>query len=146
MFQTLLASSCFQAGKKNKEKKPQRRKKNVEKGGSLPSRSHLALSLLVPTSSLLFLPFRFKRFLLGIFFYSSKRKKGKTQRKKNHRKEKKCKERRECTFLLSFVHLGWSAPLAISSPHSFTVELSTFLTSPQSFVLLKLGSSLDLWK
>jgi hypothetical protein len=25
------------------------------------------------------------------------------------------------------LHLGWNAPLAFSSPHSFNIELSTFL-------------------
>jgi hypothetical protein len=33
-------------------------------------------------------------------------KKRKTQRKKNHRGKKKCKEGRELTFLLSILHLG----------------------------------------
>jgi hypothetical protein len=49
----------------------------------------------------------------GISFFSSKK--------------KKCRERRELTFLLLLLHLGWSAPLAFSSPCSFNVELSTFL-------------------
>jgi len=45
----------------------------------------------------------------------------------------KRKERRVLTFLLPLSHLGWSNPLAFSSPHSLNssrccnVELSTFL-------------------
>jgi len=51
------------------------KKKNVEKGRSLPLSSRYTLSLLAPTSGLLFLPFCFKRFLLGIFFFSKEKKK-----------------------------------------------------------------------
>jgi hypothetical protein len=104
----MLASSSSQTKEKEKKqrKKIIEKKKNAEKGGSLPSNSRSTLSLLAPISSLLFFTFRFKHFLLGIFFFSNKRKEKKTQRKKNHRKEKKCKEGRELTFLLSLLHLG----------------------------------------
>jgi len=106
--------------KKKKKKKNHKEKKNAKKGGSLPSNSYSALSFLASTFGLLFLLFRFKRFLLGIFFFSSRRKERKTQKKI------KCKERRELTFLLLLLHLGWSIPLTFPSPHSFNVELSTF--------------------
>jgi hypothetical protein len=36
-------------------------------------------------------------------------------------------QRKEGAYLLSLLHLGWSTPLVFSSPHSFNVELSTFL-------------------
>jgi hypothetical protein len=74
--------------KYKKRKKIIEEKKNVEKGGSLPSSSCFALSLLAPVFNLMFLPFRFKHFFLGIFFISSKRKERKTQRKKTIEKKK----------------------------------------------------------
>ncbi len=67
-----------------------------------------------------------------VFFFSSRR-------KKNIEKKKKCKEGRELTFLLMLVRLGWSAPLAFSSPRSFNVELSSFL-KPCVLCLLKVLS------
>jgi hypothetical protein len=73
----LLTSSSSQI-----EKKKTIEKKNVKKGGSLLLSSRSALSLLALASGFLFLPFRFKHFLLGILFFSSKRKK----RKKNAEK------------------------------------------------------------
>jgi hypothetical protein len=69
----------------------------------------------------------FQALSLDIFFFSIRRKKRKTQRKKNHRGKKKCKEGKALIFLLLLLHLGRSAPLAFSSPHSFNVELSTFV-------------------
>jgi hypothetical protein len=63
---------------KHKKRKNHKEEKNVEKGGSLPSSFHSAFSLLAFVFGLLlFLPFRFKRFLLAIFFFSSRRKKRK---------------------------------------------------------------------
>ncbi len=85
----LLASFCFQAifFKKTIEKK-----KNAKKGGNFtPSSSHSTLLLLAPTSSLLFLSFCFKCFLLGIFSFLSRRikkKKKKPQRKKKMQRRK----------------------------------------------------------
>ncbi len=122
----LLASSFSQV--EEKKKKTLKKKKNAKKWRSLPSSFHSTLSLLAPTFGLLFLPFCFKHFLLRIFFFSSRREKKITQKKKkNHRGKKKCREGRELTFLFSLLHLGWSAPLDFSSPHSFNIELSTFL-------------------
>jgi hypothetical protein len=62
-----------------------------------------------------------------------------TQRRQNTQKNNKKKpiERKELTFFLSLLHLGWNTPLAFSSPWSFNVELSTFL-SLVSHVSLKL--------
>jgi hypothetical protein len=88
------------------EKKKTIEKKNAKKEGSLPSKFHSAHSLLAHAFGFLFLPFRFKRFLLGIFFISNIRKKRKTKRKKNHREEKKWRERRELIFFLLLLHLG----------------------------------------
>jgi hypothetical protein len=83
LFQTFSPRIFFfSSRKKNKEKKNHREKRNVEKGRSLPSSSCYAFSFLAPISTLLFFPFRLKCFLLGIFFFSSRRNKRKTQRKK----------------------------------------------------------------
>ncbi len=60
-----LASSSFQV----KKKKTINKKKYVEKGGSLPSSSCSALSLLIPAFT-----FLFQVFFLNIFFFSSRRK------------------------------------------------------------------------
>jgi hypothetical protein len=92
-----------QKKRKNKQrKKTIEKKKNAEKGGSLPSSFHSTLSLLAPTSGLLFLPFCFKHFLLGIFFFSSKRKERKTQRKKIISKKKNAKKGRSLPFFSRF--------------------------------------------
>jgi hypothetical protein len=101
----LLTSSSSQAENKKTKKKIHKEEKNAEKGGSLPSSFCFALSNLALVSGLLFLAFRFKCFLLGIFL-SSIRKERKTQRKKNHKEEKKCRKGRELTFFLSLLHLG----------------------------------------
>jgi len=79
---------------KHKEDKHTRnqQKEYQDKGGSLPSSSHFALSLLTPTSTLLF-----QTLSPSIFFFSSRRKKKEKQIKKNHRKKKV--QRREKTFL-----------------------------------------------
>jgi hypothetical protein len=64
----LLASSSFQAEeKKTKKKKTIEKKRNAKKGGSFPSSSRSALSLLAPTSTLPLLPFYFKHFFLASF-------------------------------------------------------------------------------
>jgi hypothetical protein len=49
---------------KNTKHAKKQQQKNQEKGGSLPSSSHFALSLWAPTFALLLLPFCFKCFLL----------------------------------------------------------------------------------
>jgi hypothetical protein len=80
-----LASFSFQAEEtkeKHKEKKNHREEKNAEKKRSLPLSFRFALSLLALAFALMFLPFCFKRFFLGIFFFSSIRKERKTQRRK----------------------------------------------------------------
>jgi hypothetical protein len=61
-------------------------KKNQEKGGSLPSHSYFALSLLALVSTFLLLHFHFKCFFLASYFFQAEENK-KTQ-KKNHKKEK----------------------------------------------------------
>jgi hypothetical protein len=55
------------------------------------------------------------------------KKKEKHKEWKIHIKEKKCKEGRELTYLFLLLHLGWNSLLAFSSPHSFNIELYTFL-------------------
>jgi flagellar biosynthesis protein FlhB len=114
----LLASSSSQA-KEEKEKKNHRKEKNAKKGRSLPSSSQSALSFLVLAFGLMFLSFRFKRFFLGIFFFSNIKKEKNTKRKM---------QRKEGAYLSSFAFaFVISALLAFSSPHSFNVELSIFL-------------------
>ncbi len=110
----LLASSSSQT--KEKKRKTIEKKRNAEKGGSFPSSSCSTLSLLASASTLLF-----QMLSLGIFFVSSGRK-----GKKNHKEEKNCRERKELSFLLLLLHLGWNITLFFSSPHSFNNELSTF--------------------
>ncbi len=61
-----------------------------KKGGSLPSNSCFALSLLALVSTFSLLHFYFKRFLL-ISSFSQAKKKKKKSKKKTHREEKKCK-------------------------------------------------------
>jgi len=91
LFQTFFPSIFFFSSRR-KEKKTIEKKKNTKKGGNLPSSFCFAFSLLTPTSALLFLPFRFKCILLGIFFFQTKGKK-KSQRKKTiERKEMQRKE------------------------------------------------------
>jgi hypothetical protein len=102
-------------GKKNKEKKIIKKKKNVEIGRSLPLSSRFALSLLASASTLMFLPFCFKCFLLSFFFFSS------------IRKEKKKMQRKEGTYLSSLTFAFGMKHSSFSSPHSFNLELSTFL-------------------
>jgi len=65
------------------KKKPQRKINMQKKGGSLPSSSCFALSLLAFVFAFSLLHFYFKRFLLVSFFSQAK--------KKTHREEKKCK-------------------------------------------------------
>jgi hypothetical protein len=86
---------------------------------------------LVPTFGLLFLPFRFKHFLLGIFFISNIRKKGKTQRKKNRREEKKM-ERKERTYLFFSCFCIWDETLLLLSP----LHIPSTLSSPPSSSLV----------
>jgi len=50
----MLFPSIFLFSSKKKEKKPIGKKKNAKKGGSIPSNSCFALSLLVPVSTLMF--------------------------------------------------------------------------------------------
>ncbi len=74
-----------------------------------------------------------------LFFKQKKRKK--YNGKKNHREEKKCRERRELTFLFLFLHLEWSTRLAFSFLGSFNVELSSFLKPCVSHLFEGLGYS-----
>jgi len=99
------------------------RKKNAKKGGSLLSSSCFAFSFFASIFGLMFLPFRFKRFFLGIFFFSSKKKEIKTQRKKKKKKGK------ELTYFQAFIlpsHF-W--------PHVFVLSFQGL--SPWHFHLLK---------
>jgi len=75
-FSFACSSSQAKEKKKTQRKINHREKKKMQRreGVYLLSSYCSALSLLVPTFGLLFLPFRFKRFLFGIFFFSSKRK------------------------------------------------------------------------
>jgi hypothetical protein len=96
-----LASFSFQV--EEKKKKTIKKKTNVKKGGSFPSSfslpSHFWLSLL---------PFCFKRFFLASFFSQAKK-------KKNHKEEKKCIERKELSFKFHFIFsllaLAFALPL-----------------------------------
>ncbi len=117
----LLTSSCFQA--KEKKRKPQR-KKICKERRELTFKLSLCFSLLALAFGLLFLPFNFKRFLLGIFFFSSKRKERKTQREKNHREEKKCKKGRAHTSRFCI----WGEALLLLSP----LHIPSMLSSPPS--------------
>jgi hypothetical protein len=91
---------------------------------------------LAPTFGLLFLPFRFKRFLLSIFFFSSRRKKKKKHKKKNA-------EKGESLIFFSRFYIWDETLLLLSLVH---LPQALCLMSPQSFVLLKLGSSPELWR
>jgi len=71
------------------KKKPQRKKNVQKKGGSLPSNSCFALSLLAFISAFSLLHFYFKHFLLVSSFSQAKKKAN--AEKKTHREEKKCK-------------------------------------------------------
>ncbi len=124
----LLAS--FYSQVEEKKKKTIEKKKNAEKGGSLPSRSRSTTSLLAPTSGLMFLPLRFKRFLLGIFFFLSRRKKRKTQRKKNHKEEKNVEKGRSLPFFSHFCI--WDEVLLLLSP----LHIPSTLSSPPSSSLV----------
>jgi flagellar biosynthesis protein FlhB len=104
-----LTSSSSQREEKKKNTKKEKtieKRKNAEKGGSLPSSSCFALSFLALASALLLLPFRFKCFLLTLSSSQIEEKKEKHKEKKTHRKEKKCREGKELTFLLLLLHLG----------------------------------------
>ncbi len=57
----------------------------------------------------------------SIFFFSSRKK------KKKNTEKKKCKEGWGLILPFLLLHLGWSAPLAFSSPHPFNVEFFMFL-------------------
>jgi len=89
-------------------------KQNQKKGGSLPSSSRFAFSLLVLASAFLFLHFRFMCFLLASFSFQVVRKK-KHKEKKNRREEKTCKEGKELTFKLLL------CPLTFDSRFCFLV-------------------------
>jgi hypothetical protein len=65
-FKSFFLASFSSQEKKNK--KTIEKKRNVEKGGSFPSSSHFAFSILTFTFALALLPFYFKRFFLA---YSS---------------------------------------------------------------------------
>jgi hypothetical protein len=74
------------------------------------------------------------------------------EKKKKHKEQK---IQREDRAYLSSLTCIFGMKRSFFSPHSFNVELSTFLkscvshllkTSPQNSVLLKLGSSPELWR
>jgi len=80
----MLSPCIFFFSNKTKEKKhikikTIKKKKNAEKGGSLPSSSCFAFSFLAPASTLLF-----QTLFLNIFFFSNKRE----GKKKNTKKKK----------------------------------------------------------
>jgi len=98
----------FSSGRKKKHKEKKKtveNKKYAKKGRSLPSSSCFTLSFWAPTFAFLLLPFRFKHFLFASSSSQIEEKK-KHKGRKNHREEKKCREGRELTFLLSLLHLG----------------------------------------
>ncbi len=100
-------------------------KKNQNKGGSLPSSSHSAFSLLAPTYALLLLHFHFKCFLLA----SSS---SQVKEKKNHSEEKISKKGRELTFKLTFCPLTFGSrfcPLAFAFPFQAFSPIIFFLSS-----------------
>jgi flagellar biosynthesis protein FlhB len=74
--------------RRRRKKKTIKKKKNAKKGGNFPSSSHFALSLLAFTSTFLLLPFYFKHFLLGIFFFSKLKFKNKKIKNNKNREEK----------------------------------------------------------
>jgi hypothetical protein len=121
----LLASFSSQATENNKKKNNHREKKNAKKGGSLPSNSYSALSLLVSAFGLMFLPFHFKHFLLGIFFFSSRRKERKTQNKIIEKK-KNAKKRGKLPFF-SYFCIWDEAFLSL-----FPLHIPSMLSSPPS--------------
>jgi len=88
LFQTLSLDIFFSS--RRKEKKNIEKKRNAEKGGSLPLSSHSTLSLLAFASTLPLLPFCFKHFLLASSS-SQIEEKRKRQRKKKHREKKNAK-------------------------------------------------------
>ncbi len=104
LFQT-LSPSIFFFSSRRKEKRNHREEKNAEKGKSFRSSSCSTLSLLVPTFAFPLLPFYFKRFLLASSCFQVEGK----EKKKNHREEKECKERRELSFKLSLCPLTFSS-------------------------------------
>jgi len=55
--------------------------------------------------------------------------------------KKKCREKKELTFFLPLLSLGWSTPLPFPSPCSFNVELSTFFKLCVSCLLKALSYS-----
>jgi len=79
----------FFLSSRREKKKPQRKKKFPKKGGSLPSSSCFALSLMALVSTFSLLHFYFKRFLLVSYFSQAKKKTN--GEKKTHKEEKKCK-------------------------------------------------------
>jgi hypothetical protein len=90
MFQMFSPSMFFLSNrKKNKEKKTMENKRNAKKGGSFPSSSRFALSLLDPSFALPLLPFHFCPFVSNIFSLHILFLKQKKKKKKKKTKEKK---------------------------------------------------------
>jgi hypothetical protein len=60
-------------------------------------------------------------------FQTKTKKERRRRKKKKTIEEKKCRDGRELTFLLSLLHLGQNTPLAFSTSCSCNFEFSTFL-------------------
>jgi len=112
--------------KKHKEEKTIEKKKYADKGRSLPSSSHSALSLLASASTFLLLHFHFKRFFLASSSYQIEDKT--KSHKKTHKEEKNAEK-------------GRSLPSSSHSTLSFLAPASTFLLLPFHFKCFLLASS-----
>ncbi len=119
--------------KRKQTKKKQIEEKKCKEGRELTFKLSLYPLTLAPAFGLLFLPYCFKCFLLGICFFSSKRKEKKHKEKKHHRKEKKFREGRslhlfscfciwdEALILLSFLHIPSTLSFSPSSSLVFHI-------------------------
>jgi len=140
LFQTFSPCIFFfssrRKGNKNKKNKTIR-KKNAKKRGNLFSNFHFTFSLLTFAFSILFLPIRFKHFLLGIFFFSSRRKERKTQRKKTITKYIYAKKGRSLSFFSCFYI--WDEALLFLSPFHIP---STLNSPPSSSLMSHISSKL----
>jgi hypothetical protein len=99
----------------------------------------------------LLLPLLFQALSPGIFSSQTKEKKEKHEDKKNHRKEKKNTKKGGSSPFFSRFCIWDETFLLISTLHipstlSFSPSSSLMSTSPQSCMLLKLGSSPELWR
>jgi hypothetical protein len=78
----------------------------------------------------MFLPFCFKRFLLGIFLFPSRRKKKKNTKKKNHIKEKNAEKGESLPFFCCFYI--WDEAFLLLPP----LHIPSTLSSPPSSSLV----------